>query len=162
MTDDAFASRWSEWTGRYAAGAVSTELDVPLFLRATRTRSRTLADPTAPAGPGAFALVADGGFAYDEKAVAKWLRKGEPSGFARLAELRDVVAGIEPFTPDAVEAAVGAWCQAREIGLGKAAQPLRVAVTGSAASPPLGETLAILGRESVLARVDRCLRENSP
>jgi len=45
------------------------------------------------------------------------------------------------------------------VGLGKLAQPLRVAVTGRAASPPLGDTLAILGRESVLRRIERCLRE---
>ena len=41
--------------------------------------------------------------------------------------------------------------------MGKVAQPLRVALTGSAVSPPLGETLAVLGRESVLRRIDRCL-----
>jgi glutamyl-tRNA synthetase len=41
--------------------------------------------------------------------------------------------------------------------MGKVAQPLRVAVTGRAASPPLGETLAILGRESVQRRIARCL-----
>jgi glutamyl-tRNA synthetase len=159
MDDDAFATRWGGWLGRYAPAAVSTELDVPLFLRATRPRSRTLADPTAHDGPGAFALTHDGDFSYDEKAVAKWLAKGDPSGFVRLAELREAVAGIDPFGPDAIEAAIASWCEEREIGMGKAAQPLRVAVTGSAASPALGETLAIVGRDSVLARIDRCLRE---
>ena len=43
--------------------------------------------------------------------------------------------------------------------MGKIAQPLRVAVTGGAASPPLGDTLAILGRDAVLRRIDRCLSE---
>jgi len=37
------------------------------------------------------------------------------------------------------------------------AQPIRVAVAGAAVSPPLGETLAILGRTSTLARIDHCL-----
>jgi glutamyl-tRNA synthetase len=41
--------------------------------------------------------------------------------------------------------------------MGKFAQPLRVAVTGSAASPPLGDALAILGRDAVAARIERCL-----
>ncbi len=161
MDEDAFAARWSGWLRRYAPAAVSTELDVPLFLRATRPRSRTLADPTAPDGPGAFALSSDEGFGYDDKAVTKWLAKGDPSGFVRLAELRQTVAEIEPFSPDAIEASIASWCEAREIGMGKAAQPLRVAVTGSAASPALGDTLAILGRESVLARIDRCLGEQA-
>ena len=46
--------------------------------------------------------------------------------------------------------------------MGKLAQPLRVAVTGRAASPPLGETLAILGRESALRRIARCLALDDP
>ena len=41
--------------------------------------------------------------------------------------------------------------------MGKLAQPLRVAVTGSTVSPGLGETLALLGRERTIARVERCL-----
>jgi hypothetical protein len=36
---------------------------------------------------------------------------------------------------------------------------LRVAVTGGAASPPLGDTLAILGKQAALFRIDRCLAE---
>ena len=47
------------------------------------------------------------------------------------------------------------------VGLGKIAQPLRVAVTGTAVSPPIDATLALLGRERTLARLDagiaRCL-----
>jgi glutamyl-tRNA synthetase len=43
--------------------------------------------------------------------------------------------------------------------LGVVAQAIRVAVTGGAASPPLGLTLAMLGRASALARIDRCLRK---
>ena len=50
-----------------------------------------------------------------------------------------------------------AFCDSREIGMGKIAQPLRVAVTGSTASPGLGETLALLGRERTIARIERCL-----
>jgi len=44
------------------------------------------------------------------------------------------------------------------VGMGKAAQPLRVAVTGGTVSPGLGETLALVGREGVLARIGRCIR----
>ena len=157
LAPERFEALWAEWARRYAQASVGTDLDVPLFLQATQPRSRTLADPTAPDGPGAFALRADDAFAYDEKAVAKWLAKGD--GFARLRALRPVIAAVEPFAPDAIEAAVTAWCEANEVGMGKAAQPLRVAVTGSAASPPLGETLALLGRDAVDARIERCLGE---
>jgi glutamyl-tRNA synthetase len=45
--------------------------------------------------------------------------------------------------------------------MGKAAQPLRVAITGAAVSPPLGETLALLGKDDTLARIDRCVAHHA-
>ena len=44
-----------------------------------------------------------------------------------------------------------------ELKLGKVAQPLRVAVTGDSASPGIGQTLYLLGREETLQRVQRAL-----
>jgi glutamyl-tRNA synthetase len=154
-----FAARSEAWIAAYAPGALDA-LDPALrglYFEALQPRSRTLADPAAPNGPGHFALIADDAVRYDEKTVAKWLAKGEPSGFERLREVRGLLESFEPFEPDAIEAAAAAFCEERSIGMGKVAQPLRVAVTGSAASPPLGATLAILGRSAVLARIDRCL-----
>jgi glutamyl-tRNA synthetase len=47
-------------------------------------------------------------------------------------------------------------------GLGKLAQPLRVAVTGTAVSPPIDATLELLGRELTLSRLDAALRRLEP
>ena len=44
-----------------------------------------------------------------------------------------------------------------QLGLGKIAQPIRVAVTGNAVSPPIDVTLENLGRETTLARLQRAL-----
>jgi glutamyl-tRNA synthetase len=44
-----------------------------------------------------------------------------------------------------------------QLGLGKVAQPLRVAVTGTTVSPPIFESLEMLGKDRTLARIDRCL-----
>jgi len=41
--------------------------------------------------------------------------------------------------------------------MGKVAQPIRVAVSGSTVSPPIGETLAMLGKEKSLKRIRQCL-----
>ena len=46
-------------------------------------------------------------------------------------------------------------------GLGKIAQPVRVAVTGTAVSPPIDATLALLGRERTLARIDAALKSSA-
>jgi glutamyl-tRNA synthetase len=43
------------------------------------------------------------------------------------------------------------------MGLGRIAQPLRVAVAGSAISPPIDATLALLGRTRTLARIDAAI-----
>ncbi|HEY5658298.1 MAG TPA: hypothetical protein VIY27_10980, partial [Myxococcota bacterium] len=161
LSDEAFFAHWSEWCARYAPEVLERfdEAWRRRFAAVIRTRCRTLADPTSPSSPGAFALVADDAFAYDAAAVAKFLHKGDPSGWALLSEARDALLAVEPFEPDGLEAAVRSFCEDRGLGMGRVAQPLRVAVTGSAASPPLGDTLALLGREAVRRRLDRCLAE---
>jgi glutamyl-tRNA synthetase len=52
-----------------------------------------------------------------------------------------------------LEAAVRAFAEAQELKLGQAAQPLRAALTGSTASPPIFEVMAVLGRAESLARL---------
>jgi glutamyl-tRNA synthetase len=128
-----------------------------VFAASMKTRCATFAAASARSGPGRFALVADDAFAYDERAVAKWLANGEPRGIEVLENVRATLAGIGSFEPTAIEAAVAKFCNTNGLGMGSVAQPLRVALTGGAASPPLGETLAVLGREAVLARIARCL-----
>ncbi|MCP5067330.1 MAG: hypothetical protein GY946_12265, partial [bacterium] len=161
QSDAAFQAAWEGWCTRYEPEALrcleGSARD--RFATAMKPRSRTLAEPTAPDGPGAFALVGDDAYGFDPKAVGKFLDKGEPSGRQLLPELRDTLAELEPFEPEAIEAAMGAVAEARGLGMGKVAQPLRVALTGRAASPALGDTLAILGRERVLRRIERCLAD---
>ena len=160
LSDADWLARWRVWCARYAPEASAALADPEralVFAASMKTRCATLAAASAANGPGRFALVADDGFAYDEKAVAKWLAKGEPAGHKILESVRGTIAETAPFEPAAIEAAVAKFCEASGLGMGKVAQPLRVALTGTAASPPLGETLAVLGRESVLARIERCL-----
>jgi glutamyl-tRNA synthetase len=93
---------------------------------------------------------------YDEKAVAKWIRA--ENGKDVLAELRAGLAAMERLEKEPIEALLKSVAEKRGLKLGKVAQPLRVAVTGSDASPPMHETLGILGKERVMVRVDEALR----
>ncbi len=93
---------------------------------------------------------------YDEKAVAKWLKAD--GGKAVLEELRAGLAPIATFDKEPVEQLLKSVAEKRGLKLGKVAQPLRVAVTGGDASPPMHETLGILGRDRVLARIDSALK----
>jgi glutamyl-tRNA synthetase len=90
----------------------------------------------------------------DEKAVAKHLT---PEARALLGELRESFIAAGEWTAPALHAALQSFAEARTLGLGKVAQPLRVAVTGGTVSPPIDATLALLGRERVLQRLGRAL-----
>ncbi len=101
---------------------------------------------------------ADDELTYDEKAVKKWLLKGQTPGRQVLAEMRSTLADLPEWSAEPLDAAIRAFAEQRELGLGKVAQPLRVAVTGSTISPQISDTLELLGRERTLARIDRALQ----
>jgi len=60
---------------------------------------------------------------------------------------------LSDWTEEALELAVRDFAETQDLKLGKVAQPLRAALTGSTASPGMSEVLAVLGREQVLARL---------
>jgi glutamyl-tRNA synthetase len=92
--------------------------------------------------------------ALDDKA----LKQVSGEGAAVLARLRERLAVVEPWDRESLEADVRAFAEAEGLKLGKAAQPLRAALTGSTVSPPVFEVMEILGRAETLARLDECLQ----
>jgi glutamyl-tRNA synthetase len=101
-------------------------------------------------------FVADDALTYDEKAWEKRLVKpAEAIGLLRGA--RDVLAETESFSADSLERVVHEFVAARGAGIGQIIHALRLAVTGKAIGFGMFETLAILGRERSLARIDRAL-----
>jgi glutamyl-tRNA synthetase len=90
----------------------------------------------------------------DPKAAEKHLTADAK---ALLSELRTRFAAIGEWTAPAVHAALEGLAKEKSLGLGKVAQPLRVAVTGGTVSPPIDATLALLGQARTLARLDRVL-----
>jgi glutamyl-tRNA synthetase len=93
---------------------------------------------------------------YEDKAVTKWLRAEGAKEI--LQELRTGLAAMERFEKEPVEHLLKSIAEKRGLKLGRVAQPLRVAVTGTDQSPPMHETLGVLGKERVLARIDVALR----
>ncbi len=116
---------------------------------------RTFADIPAKCG---VLFTADDAFEYDAKAIEKVMAKGGNAGFLVLEELCPLLASVENWTSDGLHQMLDEFCQVRGLGMGKVAQPIRVAVTGSTISPSIYETLAILGKDKSLARIDRCLK----
>ena len=92
--------------------------------------------------------------AYDEAAVAKHLK---PEARGPLQDARARLAALEPWTPEAIGEALKAAAEAQGIGMGKIAQPMRVAITGTQVSPDIGWTVYLCGRDEALARIDAAL-----
>jgi glutamyl-tRNA synthetase len=91
---------------------------------------------------------------YDEKAAKKNLNE------ASLPLLEDMLTRLEnvsEWLAEPVHAEVKACAEANAVGMGKVAQPIRVAMTGNTVSPPLDVTLALLGRERTLSGISKAI-----
>lgn len=92
-------------------------------------------------------------FPWDDKAVRK--RLAREGALERLAALRGVLAGVEPFEAAALEAGFRRYSEERGVPMGDLVHPVRVAVSGRSAGPGLFDLLATLGRDRVLRRLDQ-------
>jgi glutamyl-tRNA synthetase len=90
----------------------------------------------------------------DVKAAAKHLAG---DSLVLLASVRERLGGLKVWDTAGIHAVLNDLATQSQTGLGKIAQPVRVAVTGTAVSPPIDATLALLGRERSLARIDAVL-----
>jgi glutamyl-tRNA synthetase len=90
----------------------------------------------------------------DPKAAAKHLGS---DALPAVAKVRERLAGLPEWSAATIHTALNELATQLNSGLGKIAQPVRVAVTGTAVSPPIDATLALLGRDRTLARLDAVL-----
>jgi glutamyl-tRNA synthetase len=90
----------------------------------------------------------------DAKAAEKHLTADAKT---MLRELRGRFASIETWSASSIHATLEGLATEKSLGLGKVAQPLRVAVTGGTVSPPIDATLALLGQPRTLSRLDKAL-----
>jgi glutamyl-tRNA synthetase len=92
--------------------------------------------------------------AYEEASARKHLKQAarEP-----LEKARQALLAIDDWQPEGLHQAVVDVAAQLGLGLGKVAQPLRVAVVGRAASPGIDITLHLVGRDACLRRIDRAL-----
>ena len=123
---------------------------------ASHERSKTLEDLYKG---NRWVVIADDKLAWeDSKNVRKAMLDGSPRGLDRLRELQPSLNAVGAWLAADIEAVVKGYAdQHCEGQIGKVAQPLRVAVTGGTVSPPIFDTLAILGKASAMKRIERCL-----
>ena len=139
-----------------AAGlATGAELDARRdwflgLLELLKVRARTIDDIVRQSTP-----YFKGKIAYDSDAEAKqWKDRAGTADL--LAQAREALAGVDQWEPAALEEALRVLAERLGHGekAGRVFQPLRVALTGLAASPGIFDVLVVLGRDRSLSRID--------
>ncbi len=123
--------------------------DLSDVVNVQRERARTLVE-MAEKSSFAFRDFDD----YEETAAKKHLKAAaeEP-----LRHAREKLDALSDWTPETIHKAVLAAAESSQVKLGKLAQPLRVAVTGTAMSPSIDQTLWLVGKSRALSRIDAAL-----
>jgi glutamyl-tRNA synthetase len=123
--------------------------ELPLEIVAiSREKMQTLADFWDLAGP-LIEAPAD----YEDKAWRQW------GGSRHLRAVRDDLANTTTWDVEAIEAVLRARVEQLEVKPKEIFQPIRVALTGTTVSPGIFESVAALGRDETLARLDKALQK---
>ena len=136
---------------QFAALGIIVDDDAKLaaVARALQERAKTLKEM---AQNGTFFVTELQG--YDEKAAKKNLTK---EAVQPLTVVLQKLESLTDWRAAAIHDIVNLAAAELQVGLGKVAQPIRVAVTGTAVSPPIDVTLEVLGRQTTLDRLQRAL-----
>jgi glutamyl-tRNA synthetase len=114
-------------------------------MSALKERAKTLVE----LADGASFIVAERPLSLDQKALALL----SPPTREILAQLRNELRRVDPWTAETTERAIRDFAQRFGMKLGNIAQPLRAALTGRTTSPPIFEVLVVLGKDECLARI---------
>jgi glutamyl-tRNA synthetase len=147
--DPADVAKHLEWHLRAAGYDLSQGPAAADLVVALRERAQTLKEMAEKSAVW-FQPLAE----YDEAAAAKHLK---PEARAPLADARARLAALPEWSAEAIGEALKAAAEAAGLGMGKIAQPMRVAITGTQVSPDIGQTVYLCGRAEALARIDAAL-----
>lgn len=131
-----------------ALGIALTDAQKALLLSAMdslKQRAKTLVD----LAESALFYVRPRPLALDEKAA----KQMDDDGKAVVTALRDRLSQHTAWTRDQLEEVARIFSEEKELKLGKVAQPLRAALSGSTVSPPIFEVMELLGKDETLARL---------
>ena len=131
-------------------GFEADEAWVDALAAIVRPRTKMPADAAAVAAP---VFMTAETLEYDEKSVSKGLAK-EGMG-AVLDAARAALEAVTEWTPAHIDAALEPLPEALDVKKRLVFGAVRVAECGNMVSPPLGETMALIGRDDCLARIDR-------
>lgn len=114
-----------------------------------RERAKTLVEMAEKCAPYFSATLV-----MDEKARAKHLTEAARPA---LSKVKSYLSGLSQWVAPDIDGVVSKVAEEEQVGMGKVAQPIRVAVTGGTVSPGIGETLELLGKDESLRRLEAAL-----
>jgi glutamyl-tRNA synthetase len=147
--DPAEVAKHLEWHLHHAGYDLANGPQPADVVLALRDRVQTLKDMAERAAVWYQPLTL-----YDETAVAKHLTAAAQPP---LSDARERLATLDIWSVEAVSAALHATGEALGLGMGKVAQPLRVAITGTQVSPDIAHTVYLAGQGEALRRIDAAL-----
>ncbi|MDP7006278.1 MAG: glutamate--tRNA ligase [Phycisphaerales bacterium] len=155
LSTDEFEKRLFDWCKEYAPDFAEIE-NFSLFAKANHERSKTFRDSIVTS---MFLIKDDDAITWEEsKPVKKALIKGEEPGVSRLPAVIESMKKIDSWDSKSIEDCLHDLAETLSGGnLGKVAQPIRVAVAGGPVSPPIVDTLILLGKDSTINRLERCV-----
>ncbi|MBN2063222.1 MAG: glutamate--tRNA ligase [Sedimentisphaerales bacterium] len=103
----------------------------------------------------AFLLISADNMAFDPKAVQKVLLKD--SADVILEEVKARFIALADWNKTDLHKVIEDMCTERQLGMGKVAQPIRVAITGTTVSPAIDESLVLLGRAESIKRIAKTI-----
>jgi len=95
---------------------------------------------------------------YDPDVVRKRWSADSPQ---QMKELREMVAGVEPFTPEVLEERVKEWIASRGYNTGAILNLFRLLLVGASRGPHLFDIAGLIGREETLRRMEVGIRRLS-
>ena len=127
-----------------------------MFCLAYQPRAHTLDEV---ADMGRFFIIHNSEVQYnaDDKQVKKNLLKNNCEGLRTLADFATELEQLTPFSGEDAHNLIKRYCEEREMNMGKVAQPLRIAISGTVVTPDIALTLDIMGKKDTLLRIMRCL-----
>ena len=103
------------------------------------------------------------GFLFDEPVTDEkaWKKVMKDGALPLLSEALEVLRGVDSFDPAELETALGRILAEHDVKPGKLYQPIRVAITGTSVSPGIFESLAVLGKDRSVDRIEKAVQRLS-
>ncbi|MGN0928806.1 MAG: glutamate--tRNA ligase [Succinivibrio sp.] len=95
---------------------------------------------------------------YDQAGVKKWIKEGSVE---ILQASLEALKALSSWDAKSIDEALENVAKAKEVGMGKVGQPLRIAITGSAMSPGIGDTMMLVGQQRTFDRIQKAIEHFS-